>query len=53
MESTIRERTGCSIIAVKRHEQMIISPPPDLELEKIDELIIIGTVENEKLIQSL
>jgi Trk K+ transport system NAD-binding subunit len=53
MESTIRERTGCSIIAVKRNEQMIISPPPDLELENIDELIFIGTAENEKLILSL
>ena len=53
MESTIRERTGCSIIAIKRAEQMIISPTPDTTLDDNDELIIIGTVENEKLILNL
>lgn len=53
MNSTIREKTGCSIIAINRRGQMVISPPPDTELEKTDELIIIGTVENEKLILNL
>ena len=53
MESTIRERTGCSIIAIKRSDQMIISPTPDTTLDDNDELIIIGTVENEKLILNL
>lgn len=53
MNSTIREKTGCSIIAINRRGQMVISPPPDTELEKTDELIIIGAVENEKLILNL
>ncbi len=53
MNSTIREKTGCSIIAVKRKNEMIVSPPPDVELEKSDELIIIGTVEDEKRIHNL
>ena len=53
MDSTIREKTGCSILAINRRGQMVISPPPDTELEKTDELIIIGTVENEKLILNL
>lgn len=53
MNSTIREKTGCSVIAINRRGQMVISPPPDTELEKTDELIVIGTVENEKLILNL
>ena len=53
MNSTIREKTGCSIMAIKRASEMIISPPPDTELDKSDELIIIGTLENEKLILNL
>ena len=53
MNSTIREKTGCSVIAINRRGQMVISPPPDTELEKTDELIVIGTMENEKLILNL
>jgi len=53
MNSGIREKTGCSIIAIKRKGQMVISPPPDTELESYDEMIVIGTVENEKLVLDL
>ncbi len=53
MNSTIREKTGCSIIAIKRASEMMISPPPDTEIDKSDELIIIGTLDNEKLILNL
>ena len=52
-QSTIREKTGCSILAIKREEQMIISPEPDFEITETDELIIIGTTENEKRIHDL
>lgn len=53
MNSTIREKTGCSIIAIKRASEMMISPPPDTEIDKSDELIIIGTLDNEKLLLNL
>jgi Trk K+ transport system NAD-binding subunit len=44
----IREETGCSIIAIKRNERMMINPEPATVLEKGDELILIGTAEAEK-----
>ena len=47
MNSGIREKTGCSIIAIKRNEQMLISPDPDMAIEQQDELVVIGTIENE------
>lgn len=53
MNSGIREKTGCSVIAIKRAEEMIISPSPNIEIKDRDELVIIGTVENEKLILEL
>ncbi len=48
MNSGIREKTGCSIIAINRHREMLVSPPPDIVLEARDELIVIGTVESGK-----
>ncbi len=44
----IREESGCSIIAVKREERMIINPEPATVLQKGDELILIGTAEAER-----
>lgn len=53
MNSGIREKTGCSIIAIKRLERTLPSPPPDVMLEENDELIVIGTTENEPLFLAL
>jgi Trk K+ transport system NAD-binding subunit len=44
----IREDTGCSVVAVKRKEELIINPEPDLTLETSDELVLIGTARSEK-----
>ncbi len=44
----IREETGCSIIAIKREDRMIINPDPATVLQKGDELVLIGTAESEK-----
>ncbi|MBW3466449.1 potassium channel family protein [Arthrospiribacter ruber] len=46
-ESEIRKDTGCTIIAVKKEGEMMINPEPDLQLDKDDEIILIGTVEAE------
>lgn len=48
MDSGIREKTGCSIIAVKRNEEMTVSPSPEMILEANDELFVIGTIESER-----
>lgn len=51
--STIRETTGFSIIAIRRHERLLISPPPNTELKEDDELYVIGTPENASLLLEL
>ncbi|MGB8718089.1 MAG: NAD-binding protein [Desulfobacterales bacterium] len=48
LELKIRERTGCSVIAVKRGDRVVINPDPQIVLEKNDELILIGSEEAEK-----
>ena len=52
MESGIREKTGFSIIAIRREDRLTVSPPPT-EINEQDELIVIGTAENEKLFTEL
>ncbi len=46
-ESSIRERTGCSVIAINRQGSMEINPDPDVPLPIDAELVLIGTVEDE------
>ncbi len=47
-DQRIREDTGCSIIAIKREERMIINPDPSTIPLPGDELILIGTAEAER-----
>jgi len=47
-ENRIRETTGCTIIAVKRAERMIINPDPEMVLQTKDELILVGAADAEK-----
>ncbi len=49
MNSRIREKTGFSIIAIRRDQRLTVSPGPETEIQAHDELIVIGTAENEKL----
>ncbi len=53
MESGIREKTGFSIIAIRRDERLTVSPHPQTDIKEQDELIVIGTAENEKLFTEL
>ena len=47
-QSRIRERTGCSVVAVRRGESMMLNPGPDTELEVSDFLILVGSAEAEE-----
>lgn len=47
-ESNIRERTGCSVVAVRRAERMMLNPSPDTVLEESDSLILVGSAEAEE-----
>lgn len=49
----IREKTGLSIIAIRNNEHLQISPDPKTTLEENDELIFIGTMDQEKLFRQL
>jgi K+/H+ antiporter YhaU regulatory subunit KhtT len=44
----IREKTGCSVIAIKTGDKLVVSPRPQIPLNKQDELILIGTIDAEK-----
>jgi Trk K+ transport system NAD-binding subunit len=45
----VRETTGCSIVAVKRKDELMINPDPTIVLERGDELVLIGSAESEKM----
>ncbi|GAB7022902.1 potassium channel family protein [Salidesulfovibrio brasiliensis] len=48
MDSSIRDDTGCSIIAVSRDDEMEINPDPTTPLGKGSSLLVIGAVEDER-----
>lgn len=48
MENRIREKTGCSVIALNRHGRLIINPDPTIVLDPSDDLILIGTSDAEE-----
>jgi Trk K+ transport system NAD-binding subunit len=48
MENRIREKSGCSVIAINREGRLIINPDPTIVLEPADDLILIGTSEAEE-----
>ncbi len=45
VQASIREKTGCSVVAVHADGATYIGPNPHLPVEKHAELILIGTVE--------
>lgn len=47
-ETGLREKTGCSVVAIHAQGTMKISPNPYVPLEKDNELILIGTADSEK-----
>ena len=47
-ESKIREKTGCSLVALRRAGEMKLSPSPDIIFEASDFLILVGTAEAEE-----
>jgi len=53
INSGIREKTGCSILAVRREDRLMTSPAPDITLQEKDELYAIGTAENKELFMNM
>ena len=48
VDSHIRQKTGCSVIALKSAGKLIVGPDPLVPLEQSEELILIGTTEAEQ-----
>ena len=46
-ESRIREKTGCSVVALKAYGEQTVNPEPATRLNEHDMLILIGTTEAE------
>ena len=48
MNAGIRENTGCTVVSLKQNGEAEVNPNPETVLDKNDELILIGTLVNEK-----
>lgn len=53
IESGIRKRTGCNIVAFHSGDRMLIPPPPTHNIRANDELIVIGTEKEAAMFRSL
>lgn len=49
----IREQTGLSVIAIRKGDHLEISPKPQTPIAEMDELIFIGTSDQEKLFEQM
>lgn len=49
IESDVRHKTGCTIIAIQNGEDLNINPVPDLKFDEDSEILLIGSYEAEKL----
>jgi len=52
-DTNVRERTGASVIAIQRDEEVIASPGPNERLEAGDTLVVIGDREDCLAFESL
>lgn len=48
IESEIRRKTGCSVIAIKKNGDLLANPEPKTVIEDSSELILIGDYESEE-----
>lgn len=53
IESDIRQKTGCTVIAIKKNGDMTINPDPECKLKKGQEIILIGQFEGETQFREL
>lgn len=49
IQTDIRKKTGCTVLAIRENGEMTINPDPELKLNKNQELILIGESEGEKM----
>ncbi|MDX1585356.1 MAG: NAD-binding protein [Balneolaceae bacterium] len=47
IESQIRQKTGCNVLAIRRESEQLINPDPDVTITEQCELVMVGTDEDE------
>lgn len=52
-DSAIRQRTGCSVIAIHSDDGILVNPDPSTTLPAHAEMVVIGTEESEQLFLDL
>jgi CPA2 family monovalent cation:H+ antiporter-2 len=53
VESELRARTGASVVAVRRHEELVTNPSPEFRLRAGDQLGLIGLYSQVSVAESL
>lgn len=53
MQSDIRQKTGCTVIAIRENGEMKINPDPNTVMNPNQELILIGETKGEKIFNDL
>lgn len=53
IESDIRKKTGCTVIAMKQNGEMVVNPAPDSVLNEGQDIILIGQIEGESKFNQL
>ncbi len=48
-DSNIREKTGCSIVALRREKELLVNPEPQTVFRENIEVILVGSAEAERL----
>ncbi|QEF97931.1 Glutathione-regulated potassium-efflux system protein KefC [Stieleria maiorica] len=48
VENAVRQRTGCSVIAIQGDEGLLVNPDPDTKLPANAEMFVIGTEESQQ-----
>jgi len=47
IESNIRQKTGCSVLAIRKDNLQNVNPDPDVTISEQCELVMVGTNEDE------
>lgn len=47
-ELDVRDQTGCTVVGVERNGDVLLQPDPDFIIQKVQKMILIGTLESEK-----
>jgi voltage-gated potassium channel len=53
VDSNVRQKTGCSVIALRSSGNLIVGPDPTIPLRADEQLILIGTTEAEQMFLDL